>query len=233
MWRQDLLKSPELPRSEIHSPMVSRQGLDSRNVASMPSSPLFAAHTTDHLNHIWAPTVSSPADFPRSPSPLFMQHNLPTSSQPQSHHLSSLSPAQALRSPMSHSSNLRHEISDTQDDERHVRSSEFDSPDDLDDRSSQLKSVLNAALDGGDDERVPSILSARSPLFQSKFAPPQRSSSTPPIHSRNFVRNPPPGFSMDQTELDLGSSGLDFGMQNLTFADVCYTHFYCFWYYVL
>ncbi|KAG0333260.1 mRNA binding protein puf3 [Podila horticola] len=219
LWRQDLLKSPELPRSEIHSPMVSRQGLDSRNVASMPSSPLFTAHTTDHLNHIWAPTVSSPADFPRSPSPLFMQHNLPASSQPQSHHLSSLSPAQALRSPMSHSSNLRHEISDTQDDERHVRSSEFDSPDDLDDRSSQLKSVLNAALDGGDDERVPSILSARSPLFQSKFAPPQRSSSTPPIHSRNFVRNPPPGFSMDQTELDLGSSGLDFGMQNLTFAD--------------
>lgn len=220
LWRNDLMSS-EMPRSEAHSPMLPRYGLEpSRSVASMPSSPLFSAHSADHMSHIWAPTVSSPAhDFPRSPSPLLnMPHHL--SSQQQSHHLLSqgLSPNQAGRSPLSQSSKLRHETHDSPDLDDQLRDNVLGS-DDLDDRSSHLKSVLNAALDGGDEERIPSSMaSVRSPLFLAKFTPPQRSSSTPPIHSRNFMRNPPPGFSLDQA-LDSSQADIEFGIQNLQFTD--------------
>ncbi|KAF9916518.1 mRNA binding protein puf3 [Lobosporangium transversale] len=217
LWRQDL-KAPEVTRSESHSPMLSRYGLDpARSVASMPSSPLFSAHSTDHMSHIWAPTVTSPAhEFPRSPSPLLnMSHHTHLSAQQQSHHLLSqgLSPAQAMRSPLSQSSTLRHDSSPDLDEQLQETGL---NPDDLDERSSQLKSVLNAALDGGDEERLPSILNARPPLFQSKFAPPPRASSTPPIHGRNFMRNPPPGFSLEQ---ESGQAEIEFGMQNLQFTD--------------
>ncbi|KAG0044433.1 mRNA binding protein puf3 [Gryganskiella cystojenkinii] len=223
LWRQDLRTSEAATRSEAHSPMLPRYGLEpARSVASMPSSPLFGAHSTDHMSHIWAPTVSSPAhDFPRSPSPLLnMPHHNHLSNQQQSHHLMSqtLSPSQALRSPLSQSSTLRHGSNESADLEDQLH--DHGLGDDLDDRSSHLKSVLNAALDGGDEERIPSAVSARSPLFQSKFAPPPRSSSTPPIHNRNFTKNNngPPGFSLDQ---DIGgsSSDLEFGMQNLGFND--------------
>lgn len=222
LWRQDH-KSPELAKGELHSPLLPRFGLDpARSVASMPSSPLFTPHSTDHISHIWAPTVSSPSqEFPRSPSPLLsMPHHGHLSTQQQSHHLLSqgLTPSHTLRSPLSQSSTLRHEASESPDLDEHLQSGGLNS-DDLDDRSSHLKSVLNAALDGGDEERLPSLLNARSPLFHSKFAPPQRSSSTPPIHGRNFMRNPPPGFSLDQ-----GSKlpDIEFGMQSLQFGDpVC------------
>ncbi|KAI1310213.1 mRNA binding protein puf3 [Mortierella claussenii] len=219
LWRQDL-KSPELARSETHSPMLPRYNLDPvRSVASMPSSPLFGAHSTDHISHIWAPTVSSPAhEFPRSPSPLLnMPHHSHLSTQQQTHHLLSqgLSANQALRSPLSQSSTLRHDNSDSPDLDEQLRETGLNS-DDLDERTSQLKSVLNAALDGGDEERIPSMVSARSPLFQSKFAPPPRASSTPPIHGRNFMRNPPPGFSLDQ---EINQPDIEFGMQNLQFTD--------------
>ncbi|KAF9954995.1 mRNA binding protein puf3 [Mortierella alpina] len=218
LWRQDL-KTSEMPRSEAHSPMVPRYGLDpARSVASMPSSPLFSAHSTDHMSHIWAPTVSSPAnDFPRSPSPLLnLPHHSHLSSQQQSHHLMAqgLPTSQSLRSPLSQSSTLRHETHDSSELDDQLRDTGL-TVDDMDDRSSHLKSVLNAALDGGDEERILSIGSVRSPLFQTKFAPPTRSSSTPPIHARNFTRHPPPGFSMDQrVEADI-----EFGMQNLQFTD--------------
>ncbi|KAF9924247.1 hypothetical protein BGZ65_008442, partial [Modicella reniformis] len=217
LWRQDL-KSPELAKNELHSPLLPRFGLDpARSVASMPSSPLFTAHSTDHMSHIWAPTVSSPAqDFPRSPSPLLgMPHHL--SPQQQSHHPLSpgLAPGHTSRSPLSQSSTLRHEASHSPDLDEQLQENGLNS-DDLDDRSSQLKSVLNAALDGGDEERLPSLISARSSLFHSKFAPPQRSSSTPPIHGRNFMRNPPPGFSLDQSSK---LAEIEFGMQSIQFAD--------------
>jgi len=193
----------------------------------MPSSPLFGSHSTDHMSHIWAPTVSSPAhDFPRSPSPLLnMPHHGHHSSQQQSHHLMSqgLSPSQALRSPLSQSSTLRHGSTEATDLEDQLHDNGLN--DDLDDRSSHLKSVLNAALDGGDEERIPSAVSARSPLFQTKFAPPPRSSSTPPIHNRNFTKNAPPGFSLDQ---DASQSELEFGMQNMGFNDsVCFVNLFC------
>ncbi|KAG9326690.1 hypothetical protein KVV02_002886 [Mortierella alpina] len=218
LWRQDL-KSSEMPRSEAHSPMVPRYGLDPvRSVASMPSSPLFSAHSTDHMSHIWAPTVSSPAnDFPRSPSPLLnLPHHSHLSSQQQSHHLlaQGLPTSQSLRSPLSQSSTLRHEAHDSSELDDQLRETGL-TVDDMDDRSSHLKSVLNAALDGGDEERIPSLSSVRSPLFQSKFAPPTRSSSTPPIHGRNFTRHPPPGFSMDQR----AEADIEFGIQNLHFTD--------------
>ncbi|KAF9163652.1 mRNA binding protein puf3 [Mortierella sp. AD010] len=216
-WRQDL-KSPELAKSETHSPMLPRYGLDPvRSVASMPSSPLFSAHTTDHMSHIWAPTVSSSNEFPRSPSPLLnMPHHVLLSTQQQSHHLLSqgLSSSQVLRSPLSQSSTLRHENSESPDLDDQLHETGLNS--DLDERSSQLKSVLNAALDGGDEERIPIAFNARSPFFQSKFAPPQRSSSTPPIHGRNFMRNPPPGFLLDQ---DTSQTEIEFGLQNLQFTD--------------
>ncbi|KAG0200303.1 mRNA binding protein puf3 [Mortierella sp. GBA30] len=220
LWRQDL--KSEMPRSEAHSPMMPRYGLEpARSVASMPSSPLFGAHSTDHMSHIWAPTVSSPAnDFPRSPSPLLnLPHHSHLSSQQQSHHLlgQGLPVSQSLRSPLSQSSTLRHEGHDSPDLDDQLRDTGLSS-DDLDDRSSHLKSVLNAALDGGDEERIPAIGSVRSPLFQSQFAPPARSSSTPPIHSRNFARNPPPGFSMDQ-RTDSAQREIEFGMQSLQFTD--------------
>ncbi|KAF9093128.1 mRNA binding protein puf3 [Mortierella sp. GBA35] len=221
LWRQDI-KSPEPPRSETHSPLLSRYGLEpARSVASMPSSPLFGAHSTDHMSHIWAPTVSSPAnDFPRSPSPLLnIQHHSHLST-PQPHHLGTgLSGSQTLRSPLSQTTTLPHEGQDSPDLDEQLRGVGLGA-DDLDDRSSHLKSVLNAALDGGDEERIPSLGSARSPLFHhTKFAPPPRSSSTPPVHSRNFSRNAPPGFSGDQ-RADQTTADLEFGMQNLLFTDV-------------
>ncbi|KAF8941922.1 mRNA binding protein puf3 [Haplosporangium gracile] len=218
LWRQDIRS--EIPRSETHSPLLTRHGLEPpRSVASMPSSPLFGAHTTDHMSHIWAPTISSPAnEFPRSPSPLLnIQHHSHLST-PQPQYLSTgHSTSQLLRSPLSQTTTLPHEGQDSPDLEEQMRGVGLGS-DDLDDRSSQLKSVLNAALDGGDEERIPSLGSGRSPLFHTKFAPLTRSSSTPPIHSRNFLRNAPPGFSSDQRG-DRSTSDLEFGMQNLLFTD--------------
>ncbi|KAF9122727.1 hypothetical protein BGW39_009541, partial [Mortierella sp. 14UC] len=158
LWRQDI-KSQEIPRSETHSPLLTRYGLEPpRSVASMPSSPLFGAHSADHMSHIWAPTVSSPAnDFPRSPSPLLnIQHHSHLST-PQPQYLSTgHSSSQLLRSPLSQTTTLPHESQDSPDLEEQLRGAGL-SPDDLDDRSSHLKSVLNAALEGGDEERTPSL----------------------------------------------------------------------------
>ncbi|KAG0200727.1 mRNA binding protein puf3 [Mortierella sp. GBA30] len=242
LWRQEI-RSPETTGNETHSPrLLQRKGFDTstnlnssigsaRSAASVPTSPLFSAHTADHLNHIWAPGVSSPAaaDFPRSPSPLF---NLqPLQQQHQSHGsllYQSMTPTQSMRSPLSASSTLRNEISESLDlDEewqQHPSStqSELDyalASDDLDDRSSQLKSVLNAALDVGEDERIPGLISARSPLFPNKFAPPQRSSSTPPAQGHPFSRSRyPPGFSMDDG-IDFNQAELESDMQNLRFGN--------------
>ncbi|KAF9131299.1 mRNA binding protein puf3 [Mortierella sp. GBA39] len=238
LWRQEM-QSPEISRSETQSPRLAQlKGLGGesssnnnssanlqRNTSSMPASPMFGGHS-DHLSHIWAPSVSSPSqDFPRSPSPLF---NLPSHSQPHQAHSSplyqSLTPSQNIRSPLSTPSTLRHDISESLGIDEPLRSAPVGSQndldyglasDDMDDRSSQLKSVLNAALDAGEDERIPTAVNARSPLFQTKFAPPQRSSSTPPIsgpgfpHSRN-----PPGFSADSA-FDAAQSDMDFGMRHL------------------
>jgi len=222
LWHQDI-KSPEIPRSETHSPLLTRYGLEpTRSVASMPSSPLFGAHSTDHMSHIWAPTVSSPAnDFPRSPSPLLNIQHPSHLSTPQPQYLGTgtgHTASQLLRSPLSQTTTLPHEGQDSPDLEEQLHGAGHGA-DDLDDRSSHLKSVLNAALDGGDEERVPSLGSGRSPLFHHKFAPPPRSSSTPPVHSRNFSRNAPPGFSGEQ-RTDQSTSDLEFGMQNLLFSNV-------------
>ncbi|KAF9576116.1 mRNA binding protein puf3 [Mortierella alpina] len=243
LWRQDI-RSPEMPRSETHSPLLlQRKGFDShitnttlgssaagaRSAASVPTSPLFGAHSSDHLNHIWAPSVSSPAtaEFPRSPSPLF---NLqPLQQQHQSHSsllYQSMAPTPSMRSPLSASSTLRNEISDSLDLDEPWRQhpsnteSELDyalASDDFDDRTSQLKSVLNAALYVGEDERVSSAINARSPLFPAKFAPPQRSSSTPPTQGHPLAHSRyPPGFTLDggneasQVELELGMQNLHF-----------------------
>ncbi|KAG9320155.1 hypothetical protein KVV02_004292 [Mortierella alpina] len=244
LWRQDI-RSPEMPRSETHSPLLlQRKGFDThitsttlgssaagaRSAASVPTSPLFGAHSSDHLNHIWAPSVSSPAtaEFPRSPSPLF---NLQPLQQPHQSHSSllyqSMTPTPSMRSPLSASSTLRNEISDSLElDEpwrQHPSStqSELDyalASDDFDDRSSQLKSVLNAALDVGEDERMSSGLNARSPLFPAKFAPPQRSSSTPPTQSHPLAHSRyPPGFSLDGGN-ETSQTELEFGMQNMHFG---------------
>ncbi|KAF9957909.1 mRNA binding protein puf3 [Mortierella alpina] len=244
LWRQDI-RSPEIPRSETHSPLLlQRKGFDThitsttigssaagaRSAASVPTSPLFGAHSSDHLNHIWAPSVSSPAtaEFPRSPSPLF---NLqPLQQQHQSHSsllYQSMTPTPSMRSPLSASSTLRNEISDSLElDEpwRHHQSStqsELDyglASDDFDDRSSQLKSVLNAALDVGEDERMSSAINARSPLFSGKFAPPQRSSSTPPTQGHPLAHNRyPPGFSVDGGN-ESSQADLEFGMQSMHFG---------------
>ncbi|KAF9094198.1 mRNA binding protein puf3 [Mortierella sp. AD031] len=226
LWRQEM-QSPEISRSETQSPRLTHlKGLGGengsnsgssgnlqRNTSSMPASPMFGGHS-DHLSHIWAPSVSSPSqDFPRSPSPL---HTKPL--------YQSLTPSQTIRSPLSTPSALRHDISESLAMDEPLRSAPIGSQtdldyglasDDLDDRSSQLKSVLNAALDAGEDERVPTAVNARSALFQGKFAPPQRSSSTPPMpgpgfpHSRN-----PPGFPSDSV-FDTAQADLDFGMRHL------------------
>lgn len=244
LWRQDM-RSPEIPRSETHSPLLlQRKGFDShitsttvgssaagaRSAASVPTSPLFGAHSSDHLNHIWAPSVSSPAtaEFPRSPSPLF--HLQPLQQQHQSHSsllYQSLTPTPSMRSPLSASSTLRNEISDSLElDEpwrQHPSStqSELDyalASDDCDDRSSQLKSVLNAALDVGEDERMASAINARSPLFSAKFAPPQRSSSTPPTQGHPLAHSRyPPGFSLVGGN-ESSQAELEFGMQNMHFG---------------
>ncbi|KAF9318218.1 hypothetical protein BGZ91_005204, partial [Linnemannia elongata] len=178
LWRQEM-QSPEISRSETHSPRLAQlKGLGGesssnsnssanlqRNTSSMPASPMFGGHS-DHLSHIWAPSVSSPSqDFPRSPSPLF---NLPSHSQPHQAHSSplyqSLTPSQNIRSPLSTPSALRHDISESLGMDEPLRSApvglqnDLDyglASDDMDDRSSQLKSVLNAALDAGEDERIP------------------------------------------------------------------------------
>lgn len=250
LWRQEM-QSPEISRSETHSPRLAQlKGLGGesssnnnssanlqRNTSSMPASPMFGGHS-DHLSHIWAPSVSSPSqDFPRSPSPLF---NLPSHSQPHQSHSSplyqSLTPSQNIRSPLSTPSTLRHDISESLGMDEPLRSAPVGSQndldyglasDDMDDRSSQLKSVLNAALDAGEDERIPTAVNARSPLFQTKFAPPQRSSSTPPMpgpgfpHSRN-----PPGLSADSA-FDAAQSDMDFGMRHLQLGNsVCHPFFF-------
>ncbi|KAF9421916.1 mRNA binding protein puf3 [Podila epigama] len=232
LWRKDFA-SPELSRADIHSPLHSQlQGFDShaRSTASMPTSPRFGAHstaspnTTDHMNHIWTPSaVSSPShENPRSPSPLFHLQTTGLLSHGQHSLYQGRSPNQALRSPPT-SSALRHEISDIREGRTGQDSflSQQDSEpglgtDDMDDRSLQLKSVLSAALEGGEDEKIPSAISARSPLFRSKFAPPQRSSSTPPIQSHGFdLGRNHSGFSVDTNNFGSSQSGLEFGMSKL------------------
>ncbi|KAF9289874.1 mRNA binding protein puf3 [Mortierella antarctica] len=221
LWRQDF-KSPELPRSETQTPLHSRPGFDSgaRSTASMPTSPRFGAHSTastDHLNHIWAPSTSSPGEHPRSPSPLFNLQTTGLLSHSQGLY-QGLSPNQ-VRSPPT--SALRHEISDIREghsqDRFRPQSDANGYSDDIDDRSLHLKSVLSA-LEGGEEER-PTAISARSPLFQSKFAPPQRSSSTPPIQGHGFGLGRLPGYAMDHA-LDSSQSELEFGMGNLQFGNV-------------
>lgn len=219
LWRQDF--TPE-PRSETQTPH-SRPGFDigARSTASMPTSPRFGAHSTvstDHLNHIWAPTTSSPGEHPRSPSPLFNLQTTGLLSHNQGLY-QGLSPNQ-VRSPPT--SALRHEISDIREghsQDRFRPQSGHNLSDDMDDRSLQLKSVLSAALEGGEDER-PTAISARSPLFQSKFAPPQRSSSTPPIQGHGFgLGRNLPGYAMDHA-LDSSQSELEFGMSKLQFGNM-------------
>ncbi|KAF9212168.1 mRNA binding protein puf3 [Podila verticillata] len=219
LWRQDF--TPE-PRSETQTPH-SRPGFDigARSTASMPTSPRFGAHSTastDHLNHIWAPNTSSPGEHPRSPSPLFNLQTTGLLSHNQGLY-QGLSPNQ-VRSPPT--SALRHEISDIREghsQDRFRPQSGHNLSDDMDDRSLQLKSVLSAALEGGEDER-PTAISARSPLFQSKFAPPQRSSSTPPIQGHGFgLGRNLPGYAMDHA-LDSSQSELEFGMSKLQFGNM-------------
>ncbi|KAG0247562.1 hypothetical protein BG011_001297, partial [Mortierella polycephala] len=245
LWRQDI-QSPEMSKSETHSPLLlNRKGFDTnlsnssinainnssnsssnnaRSAASMPTSPKYGTHTPDHLNHIWAPGVSSPsAEFPRSPSPLFSLPSVPSQHQSHSSMLyQSLTSSQSMRSPIAAPSTLRHEISDSLEQSWQNHSSELDSAlssDDLDDGSSQLKSVLNAALDVGEDERLSTIMSARSPLFQTKFAPPQRSSSTPPTQGHPFSAGRyPPGLASD-FGAESSQSDLEYGMQNLRFGE--------------
>ncbi|KAG0035067.1 mRNA binding protein puf3 [Podila clonocystis] len=221
LWRQDF-KSPELPRGEAQTSLHSRPGFDSgaRSTASMPTSPRFGAHSTasnDHLNHIWAPNTSSPGEHPRSPSPLFNLQTTGLLSHSQGLY-QGLSPNQ-VRSPPT--SALRHEISDIREghsqDRFRPQSDSASFSDDLDDRSLHLKSVLSA-LEGGEDER-PTAISSRSPLFQSKFAPPQRSSSTPPIQGHGFGISRLPGYAMDHA-LDSSQSELEFGMSKLQFVNV-------------
>ncbi|KAF9318671.1 mRNA binding protein puf3 [Podila horticola] len=221
LWRQDF-KSPEQLRSETQTPLHSRPGFDSgaRSAASMPTSPRFGAHSTastDHLNHIWAPNTSSPGEHPRSPSPLFNPQTTGLLSHSQGLY-QGLSPNQ-VRSPPT--SALRHEISDIREGHSQDRfRPQTDSngfSDDMDDRSLHLKSVLSA-LEGGEDER-PTAISARSPLFQSKFAPPQRSSSTPPIQGHGFGLGRLPGYAIDHA-LDSSQSELEFGMSKLQFGNV-------------
>ncbi|KAF9977104.1 mRNA binding protein puf3 [Actinomortierella ambigua] len=231
LWRQEL-KSPEMPRSETHSPLLARHGLDhSRSAASMPTSPLFSALTTDHMSHIWAPSISSPAqqEFPRSPSPAF---NLQpgnhlgsggsstgggvgqTSASSSSGSLlfqSTVSPGQSLRPPPN-STPLRHQISDHDSDDPIT----VGGTDDLDDGALQLKSVLSAALDSTEDDRLPTNMSVRSPTMQSRFAPPQRSSSTPPTQGRPYRHVKHLGMDYHQ---DPGMTSLDFGMWNMQLGD--------------
>lgn len=125
-----------------------------------------------------------------------------------------LSPNLSMRSPLTTPSTLRHEISDSPDFERlDVRLGS----DDMDERSSQITSVLNAALDGGEDEGMLNLASARSPLFKTTFAPLQRSSSTPP-GSFLLGRNPT-GFTLDHGQ-ESGCADLDSAMRSMQLGTV-------------
>ncbi|KAF9201878.1 mRNA binding protein puf3 [Haplosporangium sp. Z 27] len=233
LWRQDI-RSPEMPKSETHSPLLRhRKVLDininnsnlsnPKSAVSVPTSPMFGASTIDSLNRIWAPGVSSPSqEFPRSPSPLFnlqpiqQQHQSHSSQLYQSH-----TPNQSLRSPLSASSTLRHEISETLVYDDQLQQRHLGSPDDMerglgsdymDDHSSQLKSVLNAALDVYDDEKAPIGFNTRLPQFQ----PPQRSSSTPPTQRHAFSRNSvTSGIPQDNAFNGNNQSELEAGMRSM------------------
>lgn len=222
-WRQELTSS-ELSLGELHSPRLDNASLSGshnsigRSAASMPTSPLFGAHSVvDPLSHIWGQGVSTPSqDFPRSPSPLFgsvhghqQQHG---GGAGHSMLYQGLSPNLSMRSPLTAPSTLRHEISDSPDLEPLDQGL---GAEDMDERSSQIKSVLNAALDnGGEDERILYLANARSPLFKSKFAPLQRSSSTPP---GNFTvgRHHPSGFTLDHGQGEPGSADLESAMRSM------------------
>src|SRR5690606_37149935 len=123
LWRQGL-KSPDMPRSEMHSPLLHRHGIDLRNTTSLPTSPMLGSHSVDTVNHIWAPAVTSPSqEFPRSPSPLInMHHSYLSTSQNQGHQPLFQSLSSPLSSLSSHPSNphhrptpLRHQLSNTPD----------------------------------------------------------------------------------------------------------------------
>ncbi|GJJ70192.1 pumilio RNA-binding family [Entomortierella parvispora] len=215
-WRQELTSS-ELSLSDSHSPrQESGNGIGAcnstgRSAASMPTSPLFGAHSVDPLSHIWSQGVSTPSqDFPRSPSPHFGSgHSHQQQHGGHSILYQALSPNLSMRSPLTTPSTLRHEISDSPDLEP------LDprlGSEDMDERSSQITSVLSAALDGGDDEGILNLASARSPLFRTKFAPLQRSSSTPP---GSFpLGRAPGGFTLDHGQ-DSGSADLESAMRSM------------------
>jgi len=220
-WRQELTSS-ELSLSDSHSPRhdsgngIGNGNSTGRSTASMPTSPLFGAHSVDPLSHIWSQGVSTPSqDFPRSPSPLFgSAHSHQQQHGGHSVLYQGLSPNLSMRSPLTTPSTLRHEISDSPDFERlDVRLGS----DDMDERSSQITSVLNAALDGGEDEGMLNLASARSPLFKTTFAPLQRSSSTPP-GSFLLGRNPT-GFTLDHGQ-ESGCADLDSAMRSMQLGTV-------------
>ncbi|KAF9426385.1 Pumilio 2 [Entomortierella beljakovae] len=232
LWRQDITP-PELPKSETHSPNARhRKMLDintgngafkpPRTAASVPTSPRFSG-STDHLNRIWAPGVSSPQDYPRSPSPLFniqplqQQHQLNSNQLHQPH-----TPIQPIRSPLSTPSTLRHEISDDLEyDQSQQRPFGIQSTlgtglvsDYAGAKSSQIKPVMSAGLDTYGDEKVPPSLASRLPQFR----PLQRSNSTPPIQGNAFSRNSN-RFTLDSTS-DSGSQlELEYGLRNMQLGD--------------
>ncbi|KAG0288750.1 mRNA binding protein puf3, partial [Dissophora globulifera] len=130
-----------------------------------------------------------------------------------------------------HSSHLRQNLLGSHSSEMdQSRGGLSSSTDYMDDGLSQLKSVLNAALDTYDDDRIPTttaMFGAKSPLFQTKFAPLHRSSSTPPAQGHPFFGRgavqAPGGFGMmessgagfdsgpQQSELEFAMSGMQLG----------------------
>ncbi|KAG0040894.1 mRNA binding protein puf3 [Podila clonocystis] len=202
------------PGDDPKSPSLTTNGLGSTEFA--PNS-----GREKDPSFLWRQDFKSPelprGEHPRSPSPLFNLQTTGLLSHSQGLY-QGLSPNQ-VRSPPT--SALRHEISDIREghsqDRFRPQSDSTSFSDDLDDRSLHLKSVLSA-LEGGEDER-PTAISARSPLFQSKFAPPQRSSSTPPIQGHGFGLGRLPGYAMDHA-LDSSQSELEFGMSKLQFGNV-------------
>lgn len=212
----------DLSLNDSHSPRLetgNSNGMGKstgRSAASMPTSPLFGAHSVDPLSHIWSQGVSTPSqDFPRSPSPHFgSAHSHQQQHGGHSVLYQGLSPKLSMRSPLTTPSTLRHEISDSPDLEP------LDprlGSEDMDERSSQIKSVFNAALDGGEDEGIPNVTGVRSPLFKTKFAPLQRSSSTPP-GSFPLGRNST-GFSLDHGH-ESSSADLESAMRSMQLGSI-------------
>lgn len=91
------------------------------------------------------------------------------------------------------------------------------STDDDHDHVNHVKSVVNAALDGAEDDHITRMASFRaaSPPLRNKFTPPPRANSTPPSRTLGNYREQGLAFGHDYNS-DLAHENMLFNMRNMS-----------------